>query len=239
MGSPVSAVRQITARAVFVGAPGAGKGTQAKMLVEDTGILHLSTGDMLREHRQRGTELGRQAAAFMDQGKLVPDAVIIAMVAERIGGTDLADGWILDGFPRTLPQARALDRSLRDAGTGLSHVVYFAVPHDVLVRRLTGRWTCSQCGAIWHTEFQPTRKAAVCDHCGGALKQRPDDRPEVVEKRLLEYRSLTEPLLDYYRAAGLLTEVDAHQPPKEVYGELLAKLQSSSNQPRGSKGSLS
>lgn len=226
----MSATRQIAARAVFLGAPGAGKGTQAKMLVDDTGILHLSTGDMLRQHRQQGTELGRQAAAYMDQGKLVPDAVIIAMVAERIGGGDLVDGWILDGFPRTLPQARALDQSLRDAGTGLSHVVFFAVPHEVLVRRLTGRRTCSKCGAIWHTEFRPTRVAAVCDACGGRLEQRPDDRPEVVQERLQQYRSSTEPLLDYYRAAGILTEVDAHQPPEEVYGELLAKLQSSDRQ---------
>ena len=165
----------------------------------------------------------------MDDGKLVPDELIIAMVADRIAGKDGAKAdipsWILDGFPRTLPQAEALDRSLQDAGAGLSHVVFFAVPHEVLVRRLTGRWTCRNCGAIWHTEFQPTRAQGICDICGGELGQRADDRPEVVEERLEQYRTLTEPLLDYYHSAGLLIEVDADQTPKDVFEELIARLQ--------------
>jgi adenylate kinase len=210
-------------RAVFLGAPGAGKGTQAKLLAERAGLLHLSTGDMLREHRDRGTALGRQAAACMDQGKLVPDGLIIAMVGERLAA-DGAASWILDGFPRTLPQAEAFDRHLAEAGSGLSHVVFFAVPHAALVERLTGRWTCSSCGAIWNVSFRPPRRAGTCDDCGGALRQRPDDRREVVDRRLQEYRTLTEPLLDYYRSAGLLTEVDATPPPQKVFEELTRTL---------------
>jgi adenylate kinase len=214
-------------RAVFLGAPGAGKGTQAKLLAERSGVLHLSTGDMLREHRERGTELGRQAAARMDQGQLVPDALIIAMVIERIVGPGKRPpAWILDGFPRTLPQAEALDRHLAEAGSGLSHAVFFAVPHAALVERLTGRWTCASCGAIWNVAFRPPRRQGVCDDCGGTLRQRADDQPAVVEKRLQEYRRLTEPLLDHYRSAGLLEEVDASQAPERVFEELLRTLAS-------------
>ena len=211
-------------RAVFLGAPGAGKGTQAKAVVDRCRALHVSSGDMLREHRDRGTELGKKAQAFMDQGNLVPDDLIIEMVLERIGREDAREGWILDGFPRTLPQARSLDRSLQDHGGGLSHAVYFAVPHEILVRRLTGRRTCSRCGAIWHVEFKPTRRDGVCDICGGELRQREDDRADVVETRLESYRELTEPLLDYYRSRDVLVEVDADQPADAVTEQLASKL---------------
>ncbi len=220
---------------MFLGAPGAGKGTQAKRLAESHGIVHISSGDMLREHGKNGTELGIQAKAFMDGGKLVPDDLIIAMVLERVAQPDLssaddAKGWILDGFPRTLPQAEALDRSLQSAGEqssdgqALSHVVYFNVPQDVLFGRLTKRWTCSNCGAIWHEEFRPVAQPGVCDSCSGALQQRADDRAEVVGERLTEYQRLTAPLLDYYRGHDVLREIPADRTPDDVFADLLTTL---------------
>lgn len=214
----------LTARCVFLGAPGAGKGTQAKRVAEAATLAHISTGDMLREQVAAGTELGREAKAFMDQGKLVPDEVIVGMVRERIQQPDARAAWILDGFPRTLPQAEALDRTLSDSAP-LTHVIYFAVPEDVLVGRLAGRRTCSKCGAIWHVENRPTRKAGVCDLCGGELLQRSDDRPEAIGKRLEVYRSQTAPLLAYYRDRKVLREIDANRSPDVVYQELLKLMQ--------------
>ena len=214
----------LTARCVFLGAPGAGKGTQAKRVAEAATLAHISTGDMLREQVAAGTELGREAKTFMDQGKLVPDEVIVGMVRERIQQPDARAAWILDGFPRTLPQAEALDRTLSDSAP-LTHVIYFAVPEDVLVGRLAGRRTCSKCGAIWHVENRPTRKAGVCDLCGGELLQRSDDRPEAIGKRLEVYRSQTAPLLAYYRDRKVLREIDANRSPDVVYQELLKLMQ--------------
>lgn len=219
-------------RAVFLGAPGAGKGTQAKRMVERFGTFHLSSGDMLRDHCGRGTDLGARAKTFMDAGQLVPDDLIIEMVVGEIRRPGAAAAWILDGFPRTVPQAQSLDRSLAEdagAGSGLSHVVYFRVPHEILVRRLTGRRTCSNCGAIWHLEFNPTAKDGICDVCGGALQQRADDHADVVEKRLEAYCSSTEPLLDYYRTAGVLVEVDADRAPDAVFEQLVERLNSSAS----------
>lgn len=214
----------LTARCVFLGAPGAGKGTQAKRVAEAATLAHISTGDMLREQVAAGTELGREAKTFMDQGKLVPDEVIVGMVRERIQQPDARAAWILDGFPRTLPQAEALDRTLSDSAS-LTHVIYFAVPEDVLVGRLAGRRTCSKCGAIWHVENRPTRKAGVCDLCGGELLQRSDDRPEAIGKRLEVYRSQTAPLLAYYRDRKVLREIDANRSPDVIYQELLKLMQ--------------
>jgi adenylate kinase len=217
---------RLRARAVFLGAPGAGKGTQARRLCEEAAVVHISTGDMLRQHVAEGTGPGLQAKAFMDQGKLVPDDLIIAMVRERIGRPDAAAAWILDGFPRTLPQAEALDESL--AGTpdrSLTHVVYFRVPEGALIRRLAGRRTCPGCGAIWHVEHHPPRREGVCDACGAGLVQRSDDRPEAIGKRLEVYRVQTEPLLGYYRERQLLREVDADRPPDVVYRDVLESMQ--------------
>src|SRR5690606_10359883 len=179
-------------------------------------------GDMLRDEVARGTELGRQAREFMDAGKLVPDDVIIAMVRARIARPDAGGGWILDGFPRTLPQANALDAGL--GADGLTHAVWFAVPRATLIARLTGRRTCAQCGAIWHVEFAPTKVADRCDRCGGALQQREDDRPAAVEKRLEVFALQTEPLLAYYRGSGKLVEIDADRSPDRVYEQLAAAL---------------
>ena len=214
----------LRSRAVFLGPPGAGKGTQAKKVAETAAVAHLSTGDMLRQEVAAKTALGLQAKTFMDAGKLVPDDVIIGMVRARIRLPDAKDAWILDGFPRTLPQAEALDKSLSGAAA-LSHVIYFAVPEAVLVGRLSGRRTCSKCGAIWHLENRPTKKAGVCDQCGSELVQRSDDRPEAIGKRLEVYRSQTAPLLAYYRDRRVLREVDASRSPDLVFQELLKLMQ--------------
>lgn len=214
----------LTARCVFLGGPGAGKGTQAKRVAEAAGMAHISTGDMLRAQVLRQTPLGTKAKAFMDAGKLVPDDLIIEMVKDRIAEPDAKAAWILDGFPRTLPQAKALDQNLSKAAS-LSHVIYFAVPENVLFGRLTGRRTCSKCGAIWHIENNRTLVADVCDRCGAGLVQRSDDRKEAIGKRLEEYRTLTAPLLAYYRGLELLREIDANRPPDVVFQELLKLMQ--------------
>lgn len=216
-------------RAVFLGAPGAGKGTQAHNLV-DRHVLHISTGDMLRSQVSRGSDLGRQAKTFMDAGHLVPDELIISMVEDRLSQPDANQSWILDGFPRTVAQAVALESSLSARSSsasahGLSHVVYFAVPEQVLIRRLSGRWTCQDCGAIWNTHSRAPREAGTCDDCRGSLQQREDDRPEAVCKRLEVYMSETEPLLEHYRSKSKLVEVDADRSPELVYQELLTVLE--------------
>jgi len=218
----------LTARCVFLGAPGAGKGTQAKRVAAECGLTHLSTGDLLREEVKSGSALGAEAKTFMDAGKLVPDQLIIDMVKARIaspeGLSTGSNGWILDGFPRTLPQAEALDSNL-SGDNALTHVISFAVPEEVLMGRLTGRRTCSKCGAIWHIEHNPTTKEGVCDQCGGELTQRSDDREEAIGKRLEVYRSQTAPLLAYYGDRGVLREIDANRSPDVVFKELLTRMQ--------------
>ena len=216
------------ARCVFLGAPGAGKGTQAKRVAEESGLTHISTGDLLRGEVKLGSKLGLEAKGFMDAGKLVPDQLIIDMVKARIEGPEglssAASSWILDGFPRTLPQAEALDSNLSSANA-LTHVISFAVPEEVLMGRLTGRRTCSKCGAIWHIEYKPPSQEGVCDECGGKLTQRSDDRAEAIGKRLEVYRSQTAPLLAYYSDRGVLKEVDANRSPDAVFQELLTRMQ--------------
>ncbi|MGK0153781.1 MAG: adenylate kinase [Neolewinella sp.] len=216
------------ARCVFLGAPGAGKGTQAKRVAEETGLTHLSTGDLLRVEVKSGSELGVEAKGYMDAGKLVPDQLIIDMVKARIGDGNssslAANGWILDGFPRTLPQAEALDSNL-SGDNALTHVISFVVPEEVLMGRLTGRRTCSKCGAIWHIHHKPTSKEGVCDQCCGDLTQRSDDRKEAIGKRLEVYRSQTAPLLAYYGDRGVLKELDANRAPDVVFQELLPHMQ--------------
>ena len=218
---------QLRARAVFLGGPGAGKGTQAKRLAQEGGLAHISTGDMLRDHVARGTDLGQQAKAIMESGQLVPDPLIVAMVAARIGEPDAKAGWILDGFPRTLPQAEALDRLLTtDPANRITHVIYFQVPDSELQARLSGRRNCSQCSAIWHVVNRPTRKPGVCDRCGGALVQRADDRPEAIQKRLQEFHAQTaKPLRAFYQQRSILREIDANRSPDVIYEQLAQWMQ--------------
>jgi adenylate kinase len=193
---------------VLLGPPGAGKGTQAERLQEDLKLPHVASGDLFRKNLRNETELGLLAKKYMDKGDLVPDDVTIAMVRERLQRSDCDQGAILDGFPRTQPQAESLDKMLADMGRKLDGVLYIAVPDEELVRRLSGRWICRQCQAPYHAMFSPPATEGVCDACGGALYQRDDDKPETVRSRLKVYHQQTSPLIDYYRRAGLLVEVD-------------------------------
>lgn len=194
-------------RVAFLGPPGAGKGTQARELAREWGVPHVATGDMLREAVAAGTPLGREAQRYMEEGALVPDDVIIGLVRERLGEADATRGFLLDGFPRTIPQAEALERVLKDLGGGLDAVVYFDVGEAELLRRLTGRRLCRACGTPFHTVSNPPRRAGTCDACGGELYQRDDDAEATVRNRLTVYGRQTTPLLDYYRSRGLLSSV--------------------------------
>jgi adenylate kinase len=195
-------------RLVLLGPPGAGKGTQAHVMSEEWGVPHLATGDLLREARQQGTELGKQAQGYMDRGELVPDQLIIDMMAERCRQADCQKGFLLDGFPRTLAQAEALDRMLQGLGRRLDVVIDLAVPAEEIIRRLAGRRICPKCFRVYHVETMPPRVEGRCDDCGAALEQREDDRPEAIRTRLQVYTAQTEPLIAYYQERGLLHTVD-------------------------------
>jgi len=205
---------------VLLGGPGAGKGTQAERLSQNLGIPQVSTGDLCRELLKKETELGLLARGYMERGELVPDQVTVDMVRERLSRPDAAGGAILDGFPRTVAQAEALNGLLAELGSQLAVVPYIQVPEDVLLERLAGRWTCKKCGAMYHQLFNPPRVAGVCDRCGGELYQRPDDTPETQKHRIEVYFEQTAPLIDTYREQGLLVEVDGRQGIKEIQAEL-------------------
>lgn len=206
---------------ILLGAPGAGKGTQAKRLEKQHNLLQLSTGDMLRAAVASGSELGRKAKSIMDAGHLVPDDLMIAMIADRIDQTDCANGFILDGFPRTTPQAEALDRVLAEKGLKLDAVIELKVDEEVLVDRITGRYTCAACGAGYHDRYQKPNVAGVCDNCGGTeFKRRADDTEETVRTRMATYRQQTAPILPYYREKGVLQAVDGMAPIDEVTRQL-------------------
>ncbi|HYC78410.1 MAG TPA: adenylate kinase [Planctomycetota bacterium] len=211
-------------RLVFLGPPGAGKGTQAQRLCASAGVPQVSTGDLFRAHVAKETALGAEAKKFMSRGELVPDSVVCDMVATRLAEPDCAKGFVLDGFPRTVPQAESLDRTLAAARTPLERCVEFVVDKDELVRRLTRRQTCRKCAAVYNLDVAPPARSGVCDKCGGEVYVRDDDRPETVSRRLAEYDAKTAPLSAYYRAKGLLLRLDAAQPPDRVYAELLAGL---------------
>ncbi|MBN1808620.1 MAG: adenylate kinase [Planctomycetes bacterium] len=202
---------------VFLGPPGAGKGTQAVDIAKERGICHISTGDILRKAVRDGTPTGLKAKAFMDAGELVPDDVVVDIVTDALAAPDCASGWILDGFPRTLPQARALDAGTSRLGLpGVQLVLFFNVPDDVVVSRLSGRRMCRACGASFHIDFMPPAAEGVCDKCGGQLYQRDDDRPDTVRNRLAAYRKDTEPLVSFYRDKGLLRDVKGDAGPGDV-----------------------
>ena len=201
---------------ILLGLPGAGKGTQAALLEEETRLPHVTTGELFRENIRLGTELGKKAQPFVESGRLVPDEITIGMLLDRIAQPDCDDGCMLDGFPRNTEQARALDEALAATGKKIDRAIYIRVPTEELVRRLAGRWSCPQCGAVYHETNQPPQTAGVCDNCGSQLYQREDDKPEVVRTRLEVNQKNLEPLLDYYRALGKLCEADGEAGVEEV-----------------------
>ncbi len=209
---------------ILLGPPGAGKGTQAKRLVEKYGIPQISTGDMLRAALKEGTPLGLEAKKYMDQGALVPDSVVIGLVKERIQKPDCAKGFMLDGFPRNVSQAEALDATLSELSQKIDHVVCMEVANEELLERLTGRRTCRSCGAGYHVRFDPPKKEGVCDQCGGELYQRDDDNEATVSSRLKVYDDQTKPLIDYYSKQGKLRAVDGVGSMDEIFSRITAVL---------------
>lgn len=213
-------------RLVLVGPPGAGKGTQAEFIAAHLSVPKISTGDIFRANVSQGTPLGVEAKRYMDAGKLVPDEVTINMVRDRLAERDAAEGFLLDGFPRTTPQAAALDKLLADLGTALDLVLELVVDDDEVIRRLSGRRTCRGCGKIWHVEFDATTREGICDRCGTELFQRDDDKPETIAARLREYAEKTAPLVDYYGAQGKLVGIDATGPVEDVTVRAIDALRS-------------
>ncbi len=202
---------------IMLGAPGAGKGTQAKKIAEKYQIPHISTGDIFRANIKGGTELGMKAKTFMDQGMLVPDEITIGMLMDRIGQEDCANGYVLDGFPRTIPQAESLTKALAERGEKVDYAINVDVPDENIINRMSGRRACLGCGATYHIKFNPPVKEGVCDTCGQELVLRDDDKPETVKKRLDVYHQQTQPLIDYYKNAEVLAEVDGTQPMDAVF----------------------
>jgi len=211
-------------RVVLVGPPGAGKGTQAQFIASHLAIPKVSTGDIFRYNVSVGTELGRQAKAFMERGDLVPDEVTVAMVASRLQEEDAQAGFLLDGFPRNVPQAETLKKMLADWGLRLDLVLELVVDHDEVIRRLSGRRTCRKCGRVWHVAFDPPSVPGKCDECGGELFQRDDDREETIRHRLKVYQVQTQPLISYYANEGILLGIDATGPVEDVTERALIAL---------------
>ena len=208
---------------ILLGPPGAGKGTQAALVAEELKLPRVSSGDLFRAHQERDTELGRLARSYMEKGVLVPDDVTITMIMEWIEENDAGDGFLLDGFPRTIAQAKALDRALQDKG-GVDVAVYVSVREAELVRRLSGRLICRRCQTQYHSEFAPPHEPGICDKCRGELYQRDDDKPEAVKKRFHVFLEQTSPVVDYYREAGKLKEVSGEGPVEQVKRALVATL---------------
>ncbi len=209
---------------ILLGPPGAGKGTQAKKMVDSYGIPQISTGDILRAAVKEGTKLGKEAKSYMDRGELVPDSVVIGIIEERLKQPDSKNGYILDGFPRTVPQAEALDGILEKMGSNIDYVISIEVPDDELMGRLTGRWTCRGCGAMYHEKSKPPRKVGKCDVCGGELYQRDDDKAETIKERLKVYGAQTEPLIDYYSRKSLVRKIEGIGTIDEIFERIKAVL---------------
>ena len=193
---------------IMLGAPGAGKGTQAKKIAAKYGIPHISTGDIFRANIKNGTELGKKAKTYMDQGLLVPDELVVDLVVDRVNQDDCENGYVLDGFPRRIPQAEALTEALEKMGQKVDFAINVNVPDENIVKRMGGRRACVTCGATYHMVYAPTKKEGICDTCGGELILRDDDKPETVQKRLNVYHDQTQPLIDYYTSQGILRTVD-------------------------------
>jgi len=211
-------------RLILLGPPGAGKGTQAAGIVERYEIPHISTGDIFRKNIKEGTELGLKAKGFMDQGLLVPDQLVVAIVEDRLQQEDCKNGFLLDGFPRTVIQAEALDHALAKMNVALDKVINVNVDKEILVTRAVGRRICKECGATYHIAFNPSSKEDVCDKCGGSLYQRADDNEETVSKRIEVYLNETQPLIDYYKNRGILATIDGEQDINQVFADVVAAL---------------
>lgn len=202
---------------IMLGAPGAGKGTQAKKIAEKYGIPHISTGDIFRANIKNGTELGKKAKTYMDKGELVPDELVVDLVVDRVAQDDAKKGYVLDGFPRTIPQAEALDAALAKIGEKMDYAINVEVPDENIVNRMGGRRACVGCGATYHIKYNPTKTEGVCDACGEKLILRDDDKPETVQNRLTVYHEQTQPLIDYYAKQGIMKEVDGTQDMEDVF----------------------
>ena len=209
---------------IMLGAPGAGKGTQAKQIAAKYNIPHISTGDIFRANIKNGTELGKKAKEYMDQGLLVPDELTCDLVMDRIAEDDAKNGFVLDGFPRTIPQAEALTAALEKIGQKMDYAIDVDVPDENIVNRMSGRRACLKCGATYHIVAIPPKKEGICDACGSELVQRDDDKPETVQKRLDVYHEQTQPLIDYYKEQGILKSVDGTVPMEEVFTAITSIL---------------
>ena len=210
---------------IMLGAPGAGKGTQAKRIAAKYGIPHISTGDIFRANLKNETELGKKAKEYMDQGLLVPDELTLELVMDRFAQDDCKDGYVLDGFPRTIPQAEALTKALADKQDAVDYAINVDVPDEAIVNRMSGRRACLTCGGTYHVEFNPTKVEGICDACGGQLVLREDDKPETVLKRLSVYHEQTQPLIDYYNGQSILKEVDGTQDMEDVFRAIIDILE--------------
>ncbi len=209
---------------IMLGAPGAGKGTQAKMIAEKYHIPHISTGDIFRANIKNGTELGKEAKKYMDQGLLVPDELTVKILLDRVGQEDCKEGYVLDGFPRNIPQAEVLDDALKKISDNIDFAINVDVPDENIIRRMGGRRACVSCGSTYHIEYIPPKKEGVCDVCGQALVLRDDDKPETVKNRLEVYHGQTQPLIDYYQAKNILRTVDGTRSVEEVFDAITAIL---------------
>lgn len=209
---------------IMLGAPGAGKGTQAKMIAEKYAVPHVSTGDIFRANIKNGTELGMEAKKYMDQGLLVPDELTVKILLDRVAQEDCRNGYVLDGFPRTIPQAEVLDRALDEIGDKIDYAINVDVPDENIIRRMGGRRACLSCGATYHVEHIPPKQEGICDTCGKELVLRDDDKPETVKNRLDVYHKQTRPLIDFYQAKGILRTVDGTADMKDVFAAVTAIL---------------